>query len=137
MKNQDIIQQVVPVFKVESAKHIATIRRTLVELSQHPQKERESILLEKIGHSIHTLIGAARGVEYFQVAEISEQINRIVNRLKNEDISLSTDVFSLLDQGLDAMHSIINTDQHQKKATVVKSLLNRLEKITSTSLWKK
>jgi len=104
--SQADFQRIFKVFKVECDEHIQALNRGLIALEENPD---QTDLIEGIFREAHSLKGAARMLHLSGIERIAHALETMLGRVKNREMSLSTEISDLTLKGLDAVEAILET----------------------------
>ncbi|MDP2337066.1 MAG: response regulator [Bacteroidota bacterium] len=128
-KDEEFHKRLQATFRIEAEEHIRELTSGLIELEKTPKTEKASNLIEVIFREAHSLKGAARSVNRYDVESICQVLESIFGELKNERISLTAEQFDLIHKAINNISKIVSGGE-----TIIpgdhRALINQLKYIT-------
>lgn len=115
--SDDLMKELLGVFREEAREHLATANRLLVELESNDQPgPGKSALVTELFRSIHSLKGAARAVNLPDVETTAHRLESVLGALREGGRQLSKDGFDTVYAAIDAIarsvaHGLGDDDQ--------------------------
>ncbi len=108
-QNNDFLKRLRATFKPEAQEHIDAMSSGLIEIEKASSPPARKKITEKIHREAHSLKGAARAVNEAEMETICQALESVFAALKNEDISVSTELLDLLHQALDSLQTLLGS----------------------------
>lgn len=127
----DDMREILEEFLIEADEILASLDQDLIELEENPD---DKDLLNKIFRGMHTLKGGAGFLGLTSVVEIAHKIEDIFNKLRNDELKLTSDMMDLIFEGVDKLKEAIGMIKESDEIPDeddIKDLLNKLEAILS------
>jgi two-component system chemotaxis sensor kinase CheA len=127
----DFLRRLMETFSIEAAEHLSTISSLLIELEKTDDAQKRSRLIENAFREAHSLKGAARSVDLMEVETICHAIENVFAALKRNEIILSTELFDVLQKGVDSLGLSLASAQATKnrlQKVPVAAIIGRLDK---------
>jgi len=128
-KDEEFLKRLQATFRMEAEEHIRELTSGLIELEKTPKTEKTSKLIEVIFREAHSLKGAARAVNSYDVESICQVLESIFGELKNEQISLTAEQFDLIHKAINNISKIVSGGE-TKIPGDHRELINQLKSIT-------
>jgi two-component system chemotaxis sensor kinase CheA len=97
------LSQYIGVFLEESEEHLQSLNEHLLELEKSPSLET----LDEIFRSAHTLKGMAATMGFDDVAKLTHQMENVLQKLKTNEIAVTSRVVDVLFKCLDNLESMV------------------------------
>lgn len=132
-KDEDILQKLLPMFKIEALDHLKIISSGLIEIEKtEPGKQAE--IVENIYRESHSLKGAARSVNLSQVVAICQAMENVFSALKRKEIVSSASVLDLLHLAVDCTARLVAEEKlPPSDKPTIGELIRELEGIARAS----
>ncbi|RFU63920.1 chemotaxis protein CheA [Peribacillus glennii] len=121
--------QYLDLFLEESTEHLQAINDHLLKLENHPE---DTAVVGEIFRSAHTLKGMAATMGYSDIAELTHEMENVLDLLRNEKIHVTTNVVDVIFQSLESLEEMVASiregGQGNKDVSALVDLLNRIEK---------
>ncbi|KIL44907.1 chemotaxis protein CheA [Jeotgalibacillus soli] len=122
------MSQYLEVFIEESKEHLQNCNEQLLELEKNPQDLK---VVNEIFRSAHTLKGMSATMGYEDLANLTHQMENVLDAIRNEKIAVSTSVmdivFLAVDDLEDMITSIANGGEGKKDVSTIVEQLKRIE----------
>ncbi len=121
MDNQDLQQQLLEAFKIESEERIASMFLNLTELEKNTDTENRGNLLEIVFREAHSLKGAARSVNIIPIETLCQEIEGLFSQLKEEKVNFAPDLFDTLHNAVGVIEKYLSapeSERHNFEATI-------------------
>ncbi|HJV33948.1 Hpt domain-containing protein, partial [Geomonas sp.] len=99
----NLLQELLAVFREEAQDHLAALGQLLVELEAEQEEASRKLLVETVFRRMHTLKGAAHAVNLVEVAEGCQDLEDLLAEVKRGERELERELFDRLHLGLDAL----------------------------------
>ncbi|WP_457641137.1 chemotaxis protein CheA [Persephonella sp.] len=123
------MREILEEFLVEADEILANLDQDLIELETNPTDKE---LLNKIFRGMHTLKGGAGFLGLTSIVEIAHKIEDIFNKLRNDELQLTSDMTDVIFEGVDKLKEAIEMIKESDEIPdeeEVKGLLNKLDAI--------
>ena len=118
--------QYLSLFLEESVENIENLNQSMLEL----EKEPENIsIVNEIFRYAHTLKGMAATMGYNSISELTHSMENILDKLRNNNIKVSTELITVLFQCVDILEKMITNVSEGKDSNIDHSVI--LAKIAS------
>ena len=97
--------QYLNVFLEESREHLQTLNESLLELEGSPNCKE---ILDEIFRSAHTLKGMSATMGYTDIAELTHDMENVLHKLRNGELSNSGKIVDLLFKSVDMLENMIS-----------------------------
>ncbi|PLT32582.1 chemotaxis protein CheA [Bacillus sp. V5-8f] len=123
------MNQYLEIFLEESTEHLQAINDQLLKLEDHPE---DIALIVEIFRSAHTLKGMAATMGYTDIADLTHEMENVLDLLRNEKIAVTTNVIDVILQSLESLEEMVASIREggdgKKDVSALVDLLTRLEK---------
>jgi two-component system chemotaxis sensor kinase CheA len=102
-KNDELLQRLLAMFKIEAQEHIQAIASGLLELEQAATATAQAAVLDVTFRAAHSLKGAARTVNAADVEMLCQAVEGVFASLKRGELELSAELFDRLHRVVDAL----------------------------------
>ncbi|WP_029521983.1 chemotaxis protein CheA [Persephonella sp. KM09-Lau-8] len=127
----DDMREILEEFLIEADEILANLDQDLIELESNPEDKE---LLNKIFRGMHTLKGGAGFLGLTSIVEIAHKIEDIFNKLRNDELHLTSEMMDVIFEGVDKLKEAIDMlkgNDEIPDEEDIKDLLNKLEQILS------
>ncbi|WP_029521056.1 chemotaxis protein CheA [Persephonella sp. IF05-L8] len=127
----DDMREILEEFLIEADEILANLDQDLIELETNPEDKE---LLNKIFRGMHTLKGGAGFLGLTSIVEIAHKIEDIFNKLRNDELHLTSEMMDVIFEGVDKLKEAIDMLKENDEIPDeedIKELLNKLEQILS------
>ena len=127
----DDMREILEEFLIEADEILANLDQDLIELESNPEDKE---LLNKIFRGMHTLKGGAGFLGLTSIVEIAHKIEDIFNKLRNDELHLTSEMMDVIFEGVDKLKEAIDMLKENDEIPDeedIKDLLNKLEQILS------
>ena len=114
MNNQDLQQQLLEAFKIETEERIASMFLNLTELEKSTDAENRGKMLEIIYREAHSLKGAARSVNIIPIETLCQEMEGLFSKLKKEKIDFTPDLFDRLHDAVGMIEKYLSTPESER-----------------------
>ena len=123
------VSQYREIFIAESQEHLQALNKALLELEKDPQNVE---LLGQIFRSAHTLKGMAGTMKFNQIAELSHEMENVLDRLRTGEGVATSETIDVLLECLDSLERLVDDIVADKKSEVdLTPLLDKLKMLSS------
>jgi len=128
-KNDEFLKKLLATFRVEADEHLQAMSSGLLELEKTPSGVQQTELVEKIFREAHSLKGAARAVNLTEIESVCQSLESVFAALKSKHLAVSTPLFDLLHQAVDAAGRLLAPDTGASGAyrPAIMELMRRLD----------
>lgn len=128
MENEEYLD----IFISESREYLTSLDQSILELERNPE-DRE--ILNEIFRYAHTLKGMASTMGFNNIAEISHQMENLLDRVRKNEISVSSDLIDVLLEALDILKDIIEAIAEGKDPEFdVSGILNKIKNFSGEKI---
>ena len=125
-KDDELLQRLLVIFKVEAHEHVDAIASGLVELEKATADEARA-LLDQTFRAAHSLKGAARAVNVTEVEALCQALESVFAALKSDKIASTPELFDLLHQVVDGLGALLALTPSSSGKLNVEILIRSLE----------
>jgi len=112
----------------EAKEHLQSMNEAFLDL-EHDSSNVD--LLNSVFRSAHTLKGSSATMGYTKVSELTHKMENVLDEIKNQRLTVTSDVFDLIFGSFDALETLVNDiDQDQESEIDVDGFVGRLIKLT-------
>jgi two-component system chemotaxis sensor kinase CheA len=123
------VNQYMGMFLEESREHLQTLNRCLLDLENEPSN---LTLLDEIFRSAHTIKGMSATMGFTSVAELTHEMENILDLLRKEQLKASDAILNTLFKCIDTLEQLVESIAGGAEASVdIKPLVNTLNKLAS------
>jgi two-component system chemotaxis sensor kinase CheA len=101
--DDDFLEHLRSIFKVEAAEHLQAIAAGLLELEKAPAPAEQPLVVETVFRAAHSLKGAARAVNLGEIESLCQSLEDTFAAWKRKEVSRSPIAFDALHSRLDAI----------------------------------
>lgn len=135
-RQEALLQHLRSTFRIEAQEHIGTVSRALLELEKEQEPINRIEVLDTAFRAVHSLKGASRAVNFPEISSICHAVENIFSGLRNQSLSLSTELFDLLHKTIAHLAGILELPEYANNATAeqprVSDLLKLLQGLLSS-----
>jgi two-component system chemotaxis sensor kinase CheA len=102
-KEDEFLNELRAIFKVEAAEHLQAIATGLLELEKMPAPDAQRSLVETVFRAAHSLKGAARAVNFTEVESICQSLEDMFAAWKRQESAPSPTAFDTSHRALNAI----------------------------------
>lgn len=118
------MNQYMGMFLEESREHLQTLNSCLLDLENDPSN---IAVLDEIFRSAHTIKGMSATMGFTFIAELTHEMENVLDLLRKEVITANTDIVDILFQCVDTLEQLVEkvssgSDEHIDVADLVKKL---------------
>ncbi len=128
------MSQYLDLFMQESEEQLEILETEMIKLEEDPSSER----LQLIFRAAHTLKGSSRAMGFIQFADVTHEMENILDKLRNNELEISTEIadglLSCIDCLLELRDLIADTGKDDKDC---QDLVKKLQSFTSAPSEKK
>src|SRR4051794_38943853 len=114
--DDDFLEHLRSIFKVEAAEHLQAIAAGLLELEKAPAPAAQPTVVETVFRAAHSLKGAARAVNLGEIESLCQSLEDVFAAWKRKDASPSPIAFDALHRKLDAIGSALSAPKPRGRA---------------------
>ncbi len=114
MNNQELHQQLLEAFKIESEERISSMFSNLTALEKSADAESRSKMLEIVYREAHSLKGAARSINIIPVETLCQAIETLFSKLKEEEINFTPDLFDTLHHAVGVIEKYLASSEPER-----------------------
>ncbi|TDT50631.1 chemotaxis protein CheA [Fonticella tunisiensis] len=123
------MSQYFDIFLEESHENLQNLNEGILLLEKNPQ-DKETI--NSIFRVAHTLKGMAGSMGFSDIAELTHRMENILDKFRNDELEVTTDVITLLFKCLDTLEIMIDNIQNDKNEHVdLQEIISLIECIES------
>lgn len=120
------MSQYLQVFLDESGEHLQRLNELLLELEKEPGNKD---LLNEIFRIAHTLKGMSATMGFDSMAELTHQMEDVLDKLRNDELEPSPDIVDILFECLDTLEAMVDEIGDTGKCSVdASSIIDRLRR---------
>ena len=108
--NQNLLNELMPLFRAEAKENLQTLNRYLLELEKQPDAETTRQLLAEIFRAAHTLKGSARTVGLTNLATLTHAFESLIKRMQYNQVPMGPNVFDKAYHALDTITHLVAAD---------------------------
>ena len=97
-------------FSIEAHDHMRNISLSIIELETAVDSEERKTIIETIHREFHSLKGAARAVDIYEIETICHMLESIFADIKKEKLVISMEMFDVFIKSLDILEEILSLD---------------------------
>ncbi|RLF60304.1 MAG: chemotaxis protein CheA [Thermoplasmata archaeon] len=128
MENEEYLD----IFISESREYLTSLDQSILELERNPE-DRE--ILNEVFRYAHTLKGMASTMGFNNIAEVSHQMENLLDRVRKNEISISSDLIDVLLEALDILKDIIEAIAEGKDSEFdVSEILNKIKNFSGEKI---
>ena len=132
MQQDELMKQLLEVFRDEAREHLQNAGRMLVELEKLPAAAvNRGELLAEAFRAMHSLKGASRVVNFLPVAETAHRVESVLNAARSGDFALESAHYDALLRALDEIERLVNEELADGKTHDVTALHAELDALLS------
>jgi two-component system, chemotaxis family, sensor kinase CheA len=136
-KDEELLQRLLAIFKIEAQEHVDAIASGLLELEKASDDQVRAGLLDQTFRSAHSLKGAARAVNVTDVEALCQAVESVFAALKSSKITSTPELFDLLHQVVDGLGMLLDFSSSSNKKPETEKLIRSLEaSLTATAATK-
>jgi two-component system chemotaxis sensor kinase CheA len=128
-KEEELLKQLLPMFRIEAQDHLRLISSGLIEIERSDPDEQAKII-EAVYRESHSLKGAARSVNLTDIVAVCQSMENVFSCFKRKSITLSPDVLDLLHKAVDCTAEIVSGRISQSDRPRIGQLIRDLDKLT-------
>ncbi len=111
-RQEALLKHLRSTFKVEAQEHIGTVSRALLQLEKDQESSNRFEVLDTAFRAVHSLKGASSAVNYPEISSICHAVENIFSGLRNQSLSLSTELFNLLHKTIRQLALILELPEY-------------------------
>lgn len=100
------MDQYLSLFIEEAREHLQNCNNQLLELERNPGDKE---LIQEIFRSAHTIKGMSATMGFEDMANLTHQMENVLDALRNEEIAYSVDILDLLFEALDYLETMLDS----------------------------
>ncbi len=121
--SESIRQKLIVTFLVEQREHLQQLTQGLLALEKAADDAGQQPDLDEIFRAAHSMKGSARAVGMTTIEGLSHALEELLVRVKEDRLALSSNLFDLLYQGLDAVELVLTQVEAGNMTSPAKALL--------------
>ena len=122
-------------FIAESRENLDSLNQALLELENKPD---EKDILNDIFRNAHTLKGMSATMGYEEIADLSHNMENLLDKMRQGAISVTSDIIDILFECLDNLEAMINSvTEGQEIQTDTSSIINKIKSVISSDIEEK
>ena len=98
------VNQYLGIFLEESREHLQTLNRCLLDLEHDPE---DLHVLDEIFRSAHTIKGMSATMGYAEIAELTHEMENVLDLLRKGTLKAHTDIIDTLFQCVDRLEQLV------------------------------
>lgn len=102
-------------FLTEAREHLAAMNQLVLALEKEPGNKGN---IDSLFRSAHSIKGMAASMGYGDIAELSHNLEDMMDRFRKEEMSVTSDATDILLEGVDALERLINAVDQEITADV-------------------
>ena len=102
-RREELKRQLMVTFHAELKEHLGTLNKGLLALEEGPPQEEREPLLADLFRAAHSLKGAARAVDLWDIENIAHWMEDVLSAVRRGELSPTSDLFDLLFSAADAL----------------------------------
>ncbi|MBL7049546.1 MAG: response regulator [Nitrospira sp.] len=106
-KDEEFLKRLLETFRQEAQDSVRMISTSLVKLESISEVELRTEILEIVFREAHSLKGAARAVDLYEIETISHSLESVFSSLKLGRIDLSRSLFDVLHTAVDTIDNLV------------------------------
>jgi two-component system, chemotaxis family, sensor kinase CheA len=124
--DNELLQQLLKTFRAEAEEHLQTLNQSLLGMERAPGKRKHKQLLTNAFRAAHSLKGASRAVSMDDVATLSDAIESVLQKVRDNTLELDADIADAIYAILDATELLLKgeTVEIDKLRNQLLSLIN-------------
>jgi two-component system chemotaxis sensor kinase CheA len=107
--------------------HLSNMDRCFVDLEQDPENTE---LLNEIFRAAHTIKGNSATMEYHKVAGLAHDMENLLGKIRNKEMSIDKEIMDVLFEGFDAMESMIDAIADDEDEIDPKDIIEKIKQIS-------
>ena len=109
-KNDELLKELLAMFRVEADIHLQAMSSELLALKKIPEGGCEADIVETIFRDAHSLKGAARAVNLPHIEAVGQSLESVFSAFKDKRLAVSPPLVDLLLQTVDALGGLLAAD---------------------------
>lgn len=129
-KDQEFMNHLLAIFKVEADEHLKMISSGLIELEKTETPDKQAEIVEVVFREAHSLKGAARSVNLTDLEALCQMMEGVFAAMKRHELKGSPELFDLLQQAVDhigRLLPVVEGKRSAKEKSLHRELIGRLE----------
>lgn len=129
-KDQEFMNHLLAIFKVEADEHLKRISSGLIELEKTEAPETVAEIVEAVFREAHSLKGAARSVNLTDLEALCQKMEEVFAAMKRHELRGFPKLYDLLQQTVDhvgRLLPVVEGKRSAKEKTLHRELIGRLE----------
>ena len=106
-KKQVFLKRILATFKIEAEENTISLSANLIELEKEPPESRKKELIEEIYRSAHSLKGAARAVNLYEIEKLRHAFEDVMFAIRNQTITFKNQIYDVLHQSVDLVNDLL------------------------------
>jgi two-component system chemotaxis sensor kinase CheA len=108
--------------------HLSNMDRCFVDLEQDPKNTDH---INEIFRAAHTIKGNSATMEYHKVAGLAHNMENLLDRIRNKEMTIDKEIMDVLFEGFDAMESMIDAIANDEEAIDPKNIIDMIKQISN------
>ncbi len=133
--SEEFFKKLLDTFKIEAEEHLQSISNCVLDLEATMDSVRSDEIIELALREAHSLKGASRAVNLFDIANICQSLEDVFSMIRKNEIKLTPNLFDLVHRTVDLMSDIIvnqNSDITPEIEEQVDGIIAELEEVKKT-----
>jgi len=108
--------------------HLSNMDRCFVDLEQDPKNTDH---INEIFRAAHTIKGNSATMEYHKVAGLAHDMENLLDKIRNKEMTIDKEIMDVLFEGFDAMESMIDAIADDEEAIDPKNITDIIKQISN------
>lgn len=108
--------------------HLSNMDRCFVDLEQDPEN---ADLINEIFRAAHTIKGNSATMEYHKVAALAHDMENLLDKIRNKEMTIDKEIMDVLFEGFDAMESMIDAIADDEEELDPKDIIEKIKQISN------
>jgi two-component system chemotaxis sensor kinase CheA len=108
--------------------HLSNMDRCFVDLEQDPKNTDH---INEIFRAAHTIKGNSATMEYHKVAGLAHNMENLLDRIRNKEMTIDKEIMDVLFESFDAMESMIDGIANDEEAIDPKNIIDMIKQISN------
>ncbi|MEI7811815.1 MAG: response regulator [Ignavibacteria bacterium] len=122
-------------YKIEAQEHLQVMSQGIDSYYETTSSEAEkSEMIETVFRATHSLKGASRAVNNYEVEILCKNMEHIFSKIKRGDLEIFAELFHLLHKAIDSIGSSLNNEDESEKDSFINEIVGLTSKLTMTAV---